>query len=103
MSQASTGDVVYCDPTYSVAHNNNGFIRYNERNFSWRDQERLAGACTRATDRGALVLVSNAVHAEIRKLYSHAEAHEVGRFSSLCPDPAMRRPTRELLFILRPR
>lgn len=27
MNQAGPGDVVYCDPTYTVTHNNNGFIR----------------------------------------------------------------------------
>ncbi len=103
LAAAGSGDLVYCDPTYTTAHNNNGFIRYNERNFSWRDQQRLARACRRAADRGALVLVSNAVHDEIRKLYADSDVHEVGRWSSLCPRPAMRRPTRELLFILRPR
>ena len=38
ISQAEPSDLVYCDPTYTVAHNNNGFVRYNERNLSWKDQ-----------------------------------------------------------------
>lgn len=41
LDKATTGDVVYCDPTYTVAHDCNGFIRYNEKNFSWADQLRL--------------------------------------------------------------
>src|ERR1039457_1165848 len=57
---AGPGDLVYCDPTYTVAHNNNGFVRYNERNFSWEDQKRLADTCQRLAREGATVLVSNA-------------------------------------------
>ena len=62
ISEAKKGDLVYCDPTYTVAHNNNGFIRYNERNFSWEDQKRLSRSCHSAAARGALVIVSNAYH-----------------------------------------
>ncbi|MCE5309045.1 MAG: Dam family site-specific DNA-(adenine-N6)-methyltransferase [Acidobacteriales bacterium] len=44
-------DLVYCDPTYTVAHSNNGFVRYNERNFAWDDQKRLAACCQRLARR----------------------------------------------------
>jgi len=56
IERASQGDVVYCDPTYTVAHENNGFLRYNERNFSWEDQKRLSKAARRAVNRGATVI-----------------------------------------------
>ena len=38
LNDAGRKDLVYCDPTYTVMHNNNGFVRYNEANFSWDDQ-----------------------------------------------------------------
>ncbi len=97
------GDLVYCDPTYTVAHDNNGFVRYNERNFSWRDQLRLADAARAASRRGALVLVSNAHHPEVAKLYEDAELHVLGRSSLLAKKRAHRRYVLEYLFIFRPR
>lgn len=102
LSETGTGDLVYCDPTYTVAHNNNGFVRYNERNFSWADQQRLARAGAGAAARGATVLISNAVHPEIVHLYPGARVHVVTRWSGLCPDPALRQQTHELLFVLAP-
>ncbi len=85
LTGASRGDLVYCDPTYTVAHNNNGFVRYNERNFSWADQRRLAALCRRLVKRGATVVVSNAANDEILDLYSCPEVHRVTRSSTVCP------------------
>jgi len=103
MSTATTGDLVYCDPTYTVAHNNNGFVRYNERNFSWKDQERLARAARNAAERGAVVIVSNAFYDEIIKLFSPPEHVIISRKSRLCPQVRFRRPVDEYLFIFPPR
>jgi DNA adenine methylase len=97
---AGEGDFVYCDPTYTVAHNNNGFIRYNERNFSWDDQRRLARAAAQAAERGAIVLVSNGVHQEIRDLYPTARIQLLDRLTLLCPRPNKRGNTQEYLFVL---
>jgi DNA adenine methylase len=98
LDAARRGDVVYCDPTYTVAHENNGFVRYNERNFSWADQRRLAAACRRAATRGAQVLVSNAYHASIAALYPGALAEIFERRTSVSRLPSGRRLVREYLF-----
>src|ERR1700682_944422 len=65
VNRAGQGDLVYCDPIYSVVHNDNGFVRYNETVFSWRDQERLCCAAPWARRRGATGLVSNANHTSV--------------------------------------
>src|SRR5207247_983720 len=65
LRRARVGDVVYLDPPYTVAHSNNGFIRYNARLFSWCDQQRLAIGARRAADRGAFVVVTNADHESV--------------------------------------
>lgn len=100
LANAGKGDLVYCDPTYTVSHNNNGFIRYNERNFSWSDQIRLARVCREAATRGATVLVSNAFHQEVARLYSSAEVCVLERKSLLCPSPLKRQAIQEYLFVL---
>lgn len=99
---AGTGDLVFCDPTYTSTHNNNGFIRYNERNFAWADQERLALACEEAARRGATVVISNAFHREIAVLYPSAETITLDRKSLLCPVSSKRQTVKEYLFFLRP-
>jgi DNA adenine methylase len=102
IAEAGEGSLVYCDPTYTVLHNNNGFVRYNEKNFSWKDQERLAIACRDASRRGAFVIVSNAHHNEIVKLYPTAYGREVDRMSLVCPKGSHRKLTKESVFVLKP-
>lgn len=102
LAMVRKGDFVYCDPTYTVMHDNNGFIRYNEKNFSWADQERLARAAEAARARGATVVVTNAHHDQVAALYSSFKANVITRRSNLARDPAHRREVSELLLIGRP-
>jgi DNA adenine methylase len=102
LSEAEKGDLVYCDPTYTVTHNNNGFIRYNEKNFSWEDQKRLSRSCHSAAARGALVIVSNACHNDVLDLFAPPRHITVARTSRLCPIVTYRRFVDEYLFIFPP-
>lgn len=69
IDKASRNDLIFVDPPYTVRHNHNGFIKYNEKLFSWDDQERLFYSLNRAKKRGAIVVGTNAYHKCIRDLY----------------------------------
>lgn len=100
--RAGPGDVVYCDPTYTVAHDNNGFVRYNESNFSWADQVRLALETQAAATRGATVIVSNAHHRTVRALYPGSETHTLRRTSCVSAVAEARKSVAEYLLVLQP-
>jgi DNA adenine methylase len=69
ISMAGDGDFIFADPPYTVKHNLNGFVKYNEQIFGWDDQVRLRDSLMGATNRGAQVMLTNANHESIRELY----------------------------------
>ncbi len=81
VTEARKGDFVFVDPPYTVKHNLNGFLKYNEQIFRWEDQERLRGAVEKAVRRGAQVLVMNADHESVRDLYRGFRQVKVERTS----------------------
>jgi DNA adenine methylase len=95
---AQAGDFVYFDPPYTVAHGNNGFVKYNAKIFSWDDQKRLARTALRLKRLGCYVVVSNADHQSIRDLYTDFEVNIIERFSVMSASSKFRRPVRECLF-----
>lgn len=101
VNKAERGDFVFADPPYTVRHNLNGFIKYNETLFSWDDQERLALVLANARDRGAHIVSTNANHESLRSLYrSHGfRLQEVARYSSISADSSSRRQFEELLVL----
>lgn len=98
VAAAVSGDFVYLDPPYTVAHSNNGFLRYNEHIFSWKDQERLASVAAELDRRGCFLMVSNASHESIRPLYPRFRVLTVSRRSLIADDPNHRQSTDELVF-----
>lgn len=97
--EANAGDLVFADPPYTIAHNQNSFIKYNEKLFSWRDQRRLLNALIRARDRGALIIATNAQYPELQRMYMEKGFYTqaISRFSSISGSAAGRGTQNELL------
>ena len=101
LDRAQDEDFVFVDPPYTVKHNYNGFLKYNQSIFSWDDQIRLALAVKRASGRGAKVLVLNADHQSVRDLYRRVGVPlSLPRSSVLAADPDFRAKTRELAVVI---
>ncbi|HTZ95696.1 MAG TPA: Dam family site-specific DNA-(adenine-N6)-methyltransferase [Terriglobales bacterium] len=96
---AVAGDTVYFDPPYTVAHGNNGFVKYNARIFSWEDQRRLAAFANRLVQRGCRVVVSNADHASIDELYPYFKRFRIERPSVIAADAEFRKVVTESVFV----
>lgn len=95
-------DLIFVDPPYTVRHNLNGFLKYgflkyNDKIFSWDDQLRLRDALVRADGRGAYIVMTNANHESIREIYSDFHLASMPRHSVLSGVLHGRGATEELL------
>lgn len=98
IDKARKNDLLFLDPPYTVRHNDNGFIQYNEVLFSWADQKRLAKAVERASKKGTKIIMTNANHESIRELYSDSfNIKEISRYSSIAANGANRSKFQELI------
>lgn len=103
VDKARKGDLIYLDPPYTVAHNNNGFVKYNASIFSWKDQERLAAAANSARERGCYVIVSNADHSCVKALYRKFNVETITRPSVIASSSEFRKTITESLFWSHPK
>jgi DNA adenine methylase len=97
LAKARSRDFVYLDPPYTVVHGTNGFLRYNAKIFSWDDQNRLARIACDLKERGCHILMTNANHESIRKLYSEFSHVEISRPSCMAASSQHRRNVTELI------
>lgn len=101
LDEAENGDFAFIDPPYITRHNFNGFVKYNEDIFSWADQERLAETVKRAAKRGVKMLVTNAAHQSIRKIYKSVGTHrDLDRASVLAASSDNRGNTTEIAIVI---
>ena len=102
IEQCGEGDFLFVDPPYTVKHNMNGFLKYNENLFAWSDQVRLRESLVKARIRGADVLVCNANHESIISLYDEiaSEITVLSRHSVIAANAKTRRVTTEVMIRL---
>ena len=98
IEEAKRDDFIFVDPPYTVRHNENGFVKYNQNIFSWEDQIRLRDALKRAVDRGVSFAMTNADHKSIRELYDGlGTVKKLVRYSVIAGQSDFRTPSTELL------
>ena len=77
-------DFIFLDPPYTVAHKNNDFLEYNEKIFSWEDQQKLASCIRQLAKKKVKFFLTNAAHESIDSLYRGlAEKIEIERVSTI--------------------
>lgn len=92
-------DLVFLDPPYTVSHNENGFIKYNQKIFSLDDQIRLSALVNFINESGAYYILTNAAHKAIEEIFDNGDRRvELQRASTIGGTNAQRGQTSEYLF-----
>ena len=98
-NQITAGDLVFLDPPYTVSHNQNGFIKYNQHLFSLKDQYRLKAYIDQIKERGAYYILTNAAHETIREIFDDGDVmYTRNRHSTIGGNKARRGHVDEYVF-----
>ena len=90
---------MFLDPPYTVAHNHNGFVKYNQKLFSFEDQQKLRTAIDDLRSINAYYILTNAAHESIAELFDSADAKvELSRRSVIGGNGAKRGLVSEFLY-----
>lgn len=71
--RVKAGDLIFLDPPYTVSHNQNGFIKYNQKLFSIEEQYRLRTYIDYIKQKGAYYVLTNAAHETILEIFNSGD------------------------------
>ncbi|WP_445749169.1 DNA adenine methylase [Polaribacter sp.] len=95
--QIDINDFVFIDPPYTVAHENNGFVQYNQSIFTWKNQVQLSKIAQVLDYKNAHFLITNAYHQSIKDIYINGKQIPISRSSTIGGLGAKRTKYKELL------
>ncbi|SMP79531.1 DNA adenine methylase [Neorhodopirellula lusitana] len=101
IDRMQNGDVVFADPPYTSRGQFNGFVRYNERLFSWDDQQRLSDVSKSARKRGVFVAVCGSFHRDVLSLYENWWVLKTERHSNVARSTKSRKSVCECIVFSR--
>ena len=100
LKKAGSGDLLFVDPPYTIGQaQQNSFIKYNSKLFSWNDQEDLCNEIVAARNRGVIIISTNAYCDELLEMYKKEGfyVHPIEKKSTISGVIDKRRKTTELL------
>ncbi|MGM8361010.1 DNA adenine methylase [Flavobacterium sp. ARAG 55.4] len=81
--ETKENDLIFLDPPYTVAHENNGFIQYNQSIFSWKNQIELSHILNSLEQKQTHFVLTNASHKSIDELYQIGVKNILSRASTI--------------------
>lgn len=92
-------DLIFLDPPYTVSHNDNGFIEYNQNLFSLEDQQRLSQFIDYIKRKDAYYILTNAAHQTIATIFEKGDRRlELNRQSLIGGKNSKRQKISEYIF-----
>lgn len=98
-SEATAGDIIYCDPPYVPVSPTAYFVSYTHKRFNETDQIDLANLALKSAKKGIPVIISNHDTAFTRECYREANIISFPVFRPISCHSQTRKPIQELLAI----